>query len=74
MYLGTKMSAETIYADHYSAALGRSLSRPRGIVAVIRHQYQCDACGHHYGFTEQAMEPFYCRACQTLITLTPQEL
>ena len=72
MYLGIITQTETQYTDSYVSSLGRSLSRPRGVVAVTRHQYRCETCGHHYGFTEQAMEPFYCGACQTLIAITPE--
>ena len=72
MYLGTNTNNETIYTDHYSAALGRSLSHPRGVVAVTRHQYRCETCGHTHGFTEQALEPFYCGACQTLVAITTE--
>lgn len=73
MYQGAKKAQEIYSADVYIPAIGRCLAKPKGVVWVLRHHYICDGCSAHYGFMEQAEEPFYCGKCQVLVSITPSE-
>jgi len=68
MYLGITKAIKNIRADRWIQGIG-TFSYVAGVTEVEEHAYACDACGRRSQFTEAAVEPFYCRNCNLLISI-----